>query len=60
MTEQELAAIYIEEGMLQEAEKILLHPGVFSSQKKFAPYYYTIGKYYEAKGDIFAYFLCRN
>lgn len=52
MTEQELAAIYIEEGMLQEAEKILLHPGVFSSQKKFAPYYYTTGKYYEAKGDM--------
>lgn len=50
--EKELAAIYIEEGMLQEAEKILLHPMKWTVQEELAPYYYTTGKYYEAKGDI--------
>lgn len=50
--EEELAAIYIEEGMLQEAGDILLHPMKWTVQEELAPYYYTTGKYYEAKGDI--------
>lgn len=50
--EEELAAIYIEEGMLQEAGDILLHPMKWTVQEELAPYYYTTGKYYEAKGDM--------
>ena len=50
--EKELAAIYIEEGMLQKAGDILLHPMKWTVQEELAPYYYTTGKYYEAKGDI--------
>jgi len=50
--EEELAAIYIEEGMLQEAGNILLHPMKWTVQEKLAPYYYTTGKYYEAKGNM--------
>ena len=50
--EEELAAIYIEEGMLQEAGHILLHPMKWTVQEELAPFYYTTGKYYEAKGDI--------
>lgn len=50
--EKELAAIYIEEGMLQEAGDILLHPMKWTIQEELAPFYYTTGKYYEAKGDM--------
>ncbi len=48
---KELAAIYIEEGMLREAGAILLHPDMISLPKS-ASYYYTTGKYYEAMGEI--------
>lgn len=50
--EEELSAIYIEEGMLHEAGQILLRPIKWISQENLAPYYYTTGKYYEAKGNI--------
>lgn len=52
MIKEELAAIYIEEGMLQEARVILFYPMKWTTQEDLAPYYYTIGKYYEAKGNI--------
>lgn len=52
MIEGELAAIYIEEGMLQEARAIFHNSMKWTIQEELAPYYYTIGKYYEAKGDM--------
>lgn len=52
MIDNELAAIYIEEGLLQEAGKILIHPLRITSTDDLAPYYYTKGRYYEAKGEM--------
>lgn len=52
MIEGELAAIYIEEGMLQEARAIFHNSMKWTIQEELAPYYYTIGKYYEAKGNM--------
>lgn len=52
MIEEELSAIYIEEGMLQEAGKILLRPVKWTFEEDLAPFYYTKGEYYEAMGNI--------
>lgn len=45
----ELCAIYIEENMLNDAELLLSLPTKYIPQVDLAPYYNTIGKYYEAK-----------
>ena len=52
MIEEELAAVYIDEKLLHEAEIILNRHAKWISKEDLAPYYYTKGRYFEAKGEI--------
>ena len=51
MIEEELSAVYIEEGMLQKAGQILSCSMKWTSKEDLASYYYIKGKYYEAMGE---------